>query len=136
MSAWTTTFVSTPIRTTWQSVKATFVFTSGSIIFKLIFGLIAALLLHSLKRGRNLITALVLLPWIIPSVVQALAWKSIYDPLFGGLNPMLMGLGLLDKPLSWLADPESRHGVGDCRQCLGRHSILHRQHVGRHGIHR
>ncbi len=35
----------------WQSVKATFIFTFGSIIFKLIFGLIAALLLHSLKRG-------------------------------------------------------------------------------------
>ena len=89
----------------WQSVKATFIFTFGSIIFKLIFGLIAALLLHSLKRGRNVITALVLLPWIIPSVVQALAWKSIYDPLFGGLNPLLMGLGILDQPLSWLADP-------------------------------
>ena len=88
-----------------QAVRATFVFTASAIFFKLIFGLIAATLLHPLKRGRNLLTGLVLLPWIIPSVVQALAWKSIYDPLFGGLNPMLMGIGLIDKPLSWLADP-------------------------------
>ena len=89
-----------------QSVRATFVFTANAIVFKLIFGLIAAMLLHPLKRGRNLLTGLVLLPWIIPSVVQALAWKSIYDPLFGGLNPMLLGLGLIDKSLSWLADPK------------------------------
>jgi multiple sugar transport system permease protein len=88
-----------------QAVRATFVFTIGSVVTKLILGLIAALLLHSLKRWRNLITALVLLPWIIPSVVQALAWRSIYDPLFGGLNPILLGLGVISEPLSWLADP-------------------------------
>ncbi|MEZ4719131.1 MAG: ABC transporter permease subunit [Caldilineaceae bacterium] len=39
-------------------------------------------------------------------MVQALAWKSIYDPLFGGLNPILLATGLIDKPLSWLADPQ------------------------------
>lgn len=89
-----------------MAVRATFVFTGGSIIFKLVFGIIAALLLHSLKRFRNLFTGLVLLPWIIPSVVQALAWRSIYDPLFGGLNPILLNLGLIDRPLSWLADPQ------------------------------
>ncbi|MEZ4613750.1 MAG: ABC transporter permease subunit [Caldilineaceae bacterium] len=89
-----------------QAVKATFVFTANAILFKLIFGLIAATLLHPLKRGRNLLTGLVLLPWIIPSVVQALAWKSIYDPLFGSLNPILLATGLIDKPLSWLADPQ------------------------------
>ena len=32
-----------------------------------------------------------LLPWIVPEIVTALAWKSIYDPLFGGLNPILLG---------------------------------------------
>uniref|UniRef100_A0A540VC16 ABC transporter permease subunit n=2 Tax=Litorilinea aerophila TaxID=1204385 RepID=A0A540VC16_9CHLR len=89
-----------------QAVRATVVFTAGSIGFKVLFGLIAALLLHQQRRWRNLLTGLVLLPWIIPSVVQALAWRSIYDPLFGGLNPILLGLGLIKEPLSWLADPK------------------------------
>ena len=87
-----------------QSVRATFVFTGFSILFKLIFGLIAALLLSGLTRGRNLITGLVLLPWIIPSVVQALAFRSIYDPLFGGLNPLLQNLGLINQNIGWLTD--------------------------------
>ncbi len=53
--------------------------------------MIAALLLHGQKRFRNLLTGLILLPWIIPSVVQALTWRSIYEPIFGGLNPILHG---------------------------------------------
>ncbi|HXF61778.1 MAG TPA: ABC transporter permease subunit [Caldilineaceae bacterium] len=88
-----------------QAVRATFIFTAGSITFKLILGMCAALLLHSQKRWRNLLTGLVLLPWIVPSVVQALTWKSIYDPLFGGLNPILMTLGIINQPISWLSDP-------------------------------
>jgi multiple sugar transport system permease protein len=90
-----------------QAVLNTFVFTGGSIILKVIAGLIAASLLNSIRNKTlgNVLTGLVLLPWIIPSVVQALAWRSIYDPLFGGLNPILLNLGLIDEPLSWLADP-------------------------------
>ncbi len=45
-----------------------------------------------------------LLPWIVPEIVTALAWKSIYDPLFGGLNPILQGMGIIDRPLGWLSD--------------------------------
>ena len=93
-----------------EAVRNTFVFTAGSITFKLLLGLCAALLLNSQKRFRNLLTGLVLLPWIIPSVVQALAWRSILDPLFGGLNPILLGLGVIAQPLSWLADPKMAMG--------------------------
>ena len=35
---------------------------------------------------------------------SALAWKSIYDPLFGGLNPILQGAGIINEPLGWLSD--------------------------------
>jgi multiple sugar transport system permease protein len=89
-----------------EAVRNTFVFTTGSIFFKLLLGMCAALLLNAQKRFRNLLTGLILLPWIIPSVVQALAWRSIFDPLFGGLNPILLGIGLIQEPLSWLADPK------------------------------
>jgi len=88
-----------------QAVRNTFVFTIGSISLKFLAGLAASLLLNAQRRWRNILTGLVLLPWIIPSVVQALSWKSIYDPLFGGLNPILLTLGVIREPQSWLADP-------------------------------
>src|SRR5215204_2622041 len=55
----------------WQAVQATVRYTIGSIAAKLVLGMCAALLLHSQKRYRGLLTGLVLLPWIVPSVVQA-----------------------------------------------------------------
>lgn len=90
-----------------QSVVATMKYTLYSISLKLAAGICAALLLHSQKRFRNILTGVVLLPWIVPSVVQALTWKSIYDPIFGGLNPILMGLGLIDRSIAWLSEPNT-----------------------------
>ena len=90
-----------------QSVRATVIFTAGSIFAKVIFGMIAALLLHGQKRFRNLLTGLVLLPWIIPSVVQALTFRSIYEPIYGGLNPILLRLGIIDTSVAWLSDPKT-----------------------------
>lgn len=90
-----------------QAVLATIYYTVGSISVKLIFGMCAALLLHNQKRWRNLLIGLVLLPWIVPSVVQALTWKSVLDPLFGGLNPILMSLGIIDRSIGWLSEPQT-----------------------------
>jgi multiple sugar transport system permease protein len=90
----------------WQAVRTTFVYTGFSILFKFIFGLIAALVINSQVRGRNILTGLILLPWIIPSVVQALTWKSIFDPLFGALNYILLQLGIISEGISWLGDPK------------------------------
>ncbi len=88
-----------------QAVRATFLYTLGSISIKLLLGMCAALLLHGQRRFRSVLTGLILLPWIVPSVVQALTWKSIYDPLFGGLNPILQNLGVISSPVAWLSDP-------------------------------
>lgn len=99
-----------------DAVRNTVLFTSYSIIFKVVAGIIAAMLLHNLKRGRAILTGLVLLPWIVPTVVTALAWRSIYDPIFGGLNKALIyshldglvvHLRLVDRiPASWLGQAE------------------------------
>jgi multiple sugar transport system permease protein len=80
-------------------------FTVWSVSVKLAVGMTIALLLNSRLPFRNLLTGIMLLPWIVPEVVTAMAWRSIYDPLFGGLNPILMGLGLTNRPIAWLSEP-------------------------------
>ncbi len=64
-----------------------------------------ALLLHGRLPLRSILTGVMLLPWIVPEVVTALTWRSIYDPIFGGLNPILHALGLINRPVAWLAEP-------------------------------
>lgn len=87
------------------SMQNTIQFTVWSLAVKIVVGMSIALILNSKLPFRNILTGIMLLPWIVPEIVTALAWKSIYDPLFGGLNPILMNIGLIDKPLGWLSDP-------------------------------
>lgn len=107
-------------RTLWHdgffrtALQNTIEFTVYSELFKVTLGLMAALLLHHLKRWKGFATALVLLPWIIPTVVTAVSWRSIFDPLFGSLNytinelhlgPLLKALHLVQQwPAAWLGD--------------------------------
>lgn len=85
------------------SMQNTFQFTFWSLTIKFITGMSIALLLNSRLPLRNIITGIMLLPWIVPEIVTALAWKSIYDPIFGGLNPIVESLGM--QPQGWLSDP-------------------------------
>jgi multiple sugar transport system permease protein len=79
-------------------------FTLASLAVKFVVGLSIALLLNSRLPFRGVLTGLMLLPWIVPEVVTALAWRSIYDPIFGGLNPILQGLGIINRPMGWLSE--------------------------------
>jgi multiple sugar transport system permease protein len=89
-----------------SAVNNTISFTVISVACKLVVGMAIALLLNSRLPFRNVLTGLMLLPWIVPEVVTAMAWRSIYDPIFGGLNPILMSLGLIDRRVAWLAEPQ------------------------------
>ncbi len=89
----------------WGAVSNTVWFTVASVASKLVIGMTIALLLNSRMPYRNVLTGLMLLPWIVPEVVTAMAWRSIYDPIFGGLNPILLKLGLIHRRIAWLAEP-------------------------------
>lgn len=88
-----------------SAIRNTVVFTIASVAIKFVVGMAIALLLHSKMPFRNILTGIMLLPWIVPEVVTALTWRSIYDPIFGGLNPILTQLGLIHHPVAWLAEP-------------------------------
>ncbi len=93
-----------------QSLQNTVTFTFWSLSVKFVVGMILALVLNSRLPYRSIISGIMLLPWIVPEIVTALAWRSIYDPLFGGLNPILQSLGLIKQPLGWLSDPQMAMG--------------------------
>ena len=66
------------------------------------------LLLNQRIRGRAVFRNLALLPWMLPPAVVATGWAWLYHNPFGMLNPLLVGLGLLDAPKAWLASPTRR----------------------------
>src|SRR6266568_2395039 len=68
-------------------------------------GAFVALLLHNLPKWGSVLGGIVLLPYIIPEIVRALAWRILLDPLFGALNYVLVNvLHVMSRGPSWLGD--------------------------------
>jgi multiple sugar transport system permease protein len=90
----------------WIAVQRTTVYTLVTVTVTTLLAVAVALLLNEAFPGRRLLSALILLPWATPSVVNGLMWKWIYDPGYGLLNGLLTQLGLLDHYTVWLGDPD------------------------------
>ncbi|MEM8947877.1 MAG: sugar ABC transporter permease [Pseudomonadota bacterium] len=91
----------------WNAVWNTFVFASISVTIETILGLGIALALDAHFRGRGLLRAAVLIPWAIPTVVSAQMWGWMFHDVFGVINAMLQGLGLISEPIAWTASPDT-----------------------------
>src|SRR5688572_27749744 len=65
-----------------RSIGVTLTFTATSVLLKVMLGLTAAVLVHNLPRWGAIFGGLLLVPYVIPDVVRALAWRMILDPLF------------------------------------------------------
>ncbi len=78
-----------------------------SVGAELVLGVLAALLLNQRFHGRILLRALMILPWALPTVVNAILWRLIYNPEYGAANSLLLQLGVIDSYRSWLGQPSS-----------------------------
>ena len=89
----------------WTSLENTAVYTFGSVLVAALLGLTLALLTESLTGWRfRSIRALLLTPWAVPFVVVAFLFRYMYLQNGGVINAVLLGLGLIDKPVLWLND--------------------------------
>jgi multiple sugar transport system permease protein len=74
---------------------------------KLVLGLALALILNQKFRGYRAARALMLLPWVAPTVLSALAWLWLLDPQFSALSWLLIKLHVVDHNLDFLGHPWS-----------------------------
>ncbi|TFB56703.1 carbohydrate ABC transporter permease [Cryobacterium tagatosivorans] len=88
-----------------ESMGRTLYFTIVSTALELTFGLIVAALLNAKLRARWLFRAIVVIPWAIPTIVNAAMWKGIFNAQYGSLNAVLAQLGIINEYQAWLGDP-------------------------------
>src|ERR671925_1851979 len=88
-----------------RTVQNTFIYTAAATVLKLAFGMALALVLNNTFRGKGLVRAAFLLPWIIPTVLSTLAWLWMFDATFSVINWVLRDLGIVQRGLNWLGDP-------------------------------
>jgi multiple sugar transport system permease protein len=68
-----------------------------------------ALFLNLDFRGRAVVRAAVLVPYIIPPAVTGLIWVYMFDGTFGVVNDLLVRLHLIEDYVSWLSEPTASY---------------------------
>ncbi|MBV8493241.1 MAG: sugar ABC transporter permease, partial [Alphaproteobacteria bacterium] len=89
----------------WRVAFNTFVYTGAATLLKMVGGLCLALAMNQHFRMKNLVRALLLLPFIVPTVLSTVAWLWMLDPAFSVVNRLLIGLGMPKPGPSWLGNP-------------------------------
>ena len=69
-----------------EAVGHTAIFTVVTVTLELAGGLVLALALNRIVRGRGLVRTAVLLPWAVPTVVGALIWRFMFESPAGVVN--------------------------------------------------
>ncbi|RYH11373.1 carbohydrate ABC transporter permease [Tropicimonas sp. IMCC6043] len=88
----------------WNSLWVTLTFTALSIPLELILGIALAVLMNEHFRGKGLARLAVLFPWALPTALNTLMWRWMYNTDYGLFNAVALQSGLADRPINWLGD--------------------------------
>ena len=88
----------------WEVFKNTAVFAILSMTVELFVGLTAALFMNSAKRYVGIIRTIILIPWAIPGIIIAYMFSFMFNDQLSVINVILEGLGLIDNPITFLAN--------------------------------
>jgi multiple sugar transport system permease protein len=88
----------------WLSVTNTLLYTAVASVVKFAVGLYLALLLNRSMPFKAIIRAAVLIPFIVPTVLSAIAFWWIYDSQFSIISWSLIKLGVIQQNINFLGD--------------------------------
>ncbi|KAA9301304.1 MULTISPECIES: carbohydrate ABC transporter permease [Aerococcus] len=78
------------------------------LVFTVLLGLIMSLAIALMLNRRHLLTpvltAIAIVPWALPPIVNGIIWKFIFYPGYGFLNKLLLNLQLIEAPIAWTAN--------------------------------
>jgi multiple sugar transport system permease protein len=94
----------------WLSVFNTLLYTIIASVAKFVIGLYLAILLNRHMPFKAMIRAVVLIPFIVPTVLSAIAFWWIYDSQFSIISWSLKQMGLIDEYINFLGDPNWARG--------------------------
>ena len=86
----------------WNAIFFSVFYTGVATIGKFALGLWLALLLNNHLPFKSFLRAIILLPWIVPTVLSAIAFWWMYDPQFSIISWTLIELGLRDSNVDFI----------------------------------
>ncbi len=73
-----------------------------TLILGLVISTLIALVLNRKTKLSGILTAITIIPWALPPLVNGIMWKFIFFPGNGLANNLLLGAGIIDAPVSWI----------------------------------
>ncbi|WP_125775522.1 carbohydrate ABC transporter permease [Antribacter gilvus] len=98
-------------RRLWESMGATFAYSVIGTAGAIVVGLVAALALRKPFRGRGLVRALLLLPYVAPIVATTFAWRTLLNPQYGLVNAWGQALLGWERPVAFLTQRSAPVGL-------------------------
>jgi multiple sugar transport system permease protein len=85
----------------WHTLRWVIVNAGGQMLL----ALPVALYLNTAFRGRGLVRASILVPWVVPGAVVAIIWRYMVDANYGVVNDILLRLGVIAETIAWMGEP-------------------------------
>lgn len=89
----------------YTSLKATVIFTLGSVVGQVLLAIVFAVVINSLKKGEGGIRLFVIIPYMVSMVVVGVTFRWMLNTEFGIVNFLLISTGLIRQPINFLGDP-------------------------------
>lgn len=86
----------------WYSLQNTLFILLIVLLGTTILGVLLALFLNIEVKFSGVLLAIAILPWALPPYVNGILWRFIFNPGYGFMNKLLIGIGFVDKPIEWL----------------------------------
>lgn len=87
----------------WRSLLKTILWVVFGVGFQFFFGFILALLLNKQFKGRGVVRAVSLIPWVTPGVLIGLMWRWMYDGNYGVINDLLKKAHIISDNIPFLS---------------------------------
>jgi len=91
----------------WESLWRTLIWTGGVVLGTIAIAVPVAMILNEDFAGRGLARVIVMLPWAISLTMTAIVWRWTLNGQAGMLNATLFQLGVIDRPIEWLATAQT-----------------------------
>ncbi|WP_227522110.1 carbohydrate ABC transporter permease [Bacillus solitudinis] len=89
----------------WKSVWNTLLIMMMSTPFVIIFGLLLAVFLFNISKGKSFFQTVNFIPYITTPVAIGLIFAFLFDWSSGTVNTILLNLGVVDQGINWLGEP-------------------------------
>lgn len=91
----------------WGALGRSVVWVAGNALVQTALAMSAALVLEQSFPGVRIARTWIVLTWIVPTIVIVIIWRWLLSTSGGMINPILIGLGILDKPVGFFSSGAS-----------------------------